>query len=315
MTRQWSQLEFKAMNTNIFACLYSHAKNSDAILRDVQRMFNSMEDRMSRFKPDSELSRLNRSTGAYPVSLTLYDVIEASVWAAEATLGLFDPTILPNLKAAGYSNSFDDFLQLERVEIQPAQPCLGRYRQIGLNLAKRTVELPGQLQLDLGGIGKGWTVDRVSDRLTELGPYLVNAGGDIFAHGAPPGLSGWPVTITDPRDQITPLANIQISHKAIATSSITRRSWSTGTKTNHHLIDPRTGQSADTDLLTVTVISDRCSLAEIFAKTALILGSEEGLAYLNDIPHIEGFFVTQTGECLETTNFNHYREPEVNYAR
>ena len=103
----WSKIDFKAMNTQVYVWLYSPAANSDEILQDVKGIFSSMDCRLSRFNPESELSALNQASGPFVVSSTLLAVIELALWAAEVTGGLFDPTILLDLERAGYQGSFE----------------------------------------------------------------------------------------------------------------------------------------------------------------------------------------------------------------
>jgi len=296
------------MNTDMYVWLYSSAQNSADILADVQDMFASMERRLSRFNPHSELSRLNQASNAFTASPTLFAAIEMALWAAEVTGGLFDPTILSDLERAGYDRSFESIARLAPLSEgrQQAQP--GRFRGITLNRARHMIYKDPALKIDLGGIGKGWTVDRTADRLLGLGPFLINAGGDLYAYGLPPGEPGWRVTISHPFDEDRNLATLRLENRAVATSSITRRRWHRGGVQFHHLIDPRTALPAETDLLSVTVTADRVVPAEVWAKVALIIGSAHGLSYLESAPDVEGLLVTKAGEVLQTSGLKQYFE-------
>ena len=322
----WSGYGFRAMNTQVYAWLYTNAPQGGDILFDVQALFRSMENRLSRFKPDSELSRLNRADGPFQASPTLFDAISVALWAAHATGGLFDPTILQHLEQAGYDRSFDAILLSStplRRELAhtipfpaggkgagqtalplPARP--GQFLAVELNRITRTITKPPHVRLDLGGIGKGWTVDRAADRLAGLGPFLVNAGGDLYAYGTPPGEPGWEVCIADPSQPARTLATLRVTDRAVATSTIARRRWQQNGQPMHHLIDPRTGAPAHTDLLSVTVVGERVATAEVFAKVALIIGAEAALPYLESIPEVEGLLVTQDNRLLQTTGLKSY---------
>ncbi|MEW5959362.1 MAG: FAD:protein FMN transferase [Chloroflexota bacterium] len=306
---RWTGYSFRAMNTKIQTWLYSQT-GSD-ILVDVQRLFNSFEKRLSRFDPHSELSRLN--TGEQPVfqaSPTLLDAVEVALWAAEITGGLYDPTVLKELKQAGYDRSFEQIEQPAPLRQAPLPAPNGHssqpscrpfsFRSIQLNRASRQIYKPVGLELDLGGMGKGWTVDRATDRLQGLGPFLINAGGDIFAYHSPPGHKGWVIDLIHPLQPEQFMARLQLHHRALATSTVARRRWQHNGRIMHHLIDPRTGQPAQTDALSVSVVADRTVLADIYAKVVLILGVEPGLAYLQRLPGVEGLIYTARSEIVYT---------------
>jgi thiamine biosynthesis lipoprotein len=314
---RWTGYSFRAMNTTIQTWLYS--RTNAEVLPDVQRLFNSFEKRLSRFDPQSELSHLNNCRqDRFQASPTLLDALEAALWAAEMTDGLYDPTILNALEQAGYDRSFE----------QIAQPAAGfawpppngtqngrwphvsmppfSYKAIHLNRADREIYKPVGLRLDLGGMGKGWTVDRAADRLQGLGPFLINAGGDIYGYQTPPGRPGWEIDIIHPLQPDSFIARVYLHHRALATSTIARRRWQRNGRTMHHLIDPRTGQPAQTDAVSASVIADRTMTAEIYAKVALILGPELGRRYLEQLTGVEGLIYTASGEILHTRGLEKY---------
>ncbi|MFN8458719.1 MAG: FAD:protein FMN transferase [Anaerolineae bacterium] len=309
-TWSWHRHAFRAMNTQIETWLYS--QTDKAVLVEIERLFRSFEKRLSRFDSNSELSRLNRYTGPEPfiASSTLVDALEVALAASQATQGLYDPTILTDLEKSGYDRSFEQVehpapLQ-EDIEFgynitneQPAWRSV-TFRSVQLNRPRREVDKPAGVRLDLGGMGKGWTVDRAADQLQGLGPFLVNAGGDIYAYQSPPGEKGWQIDLVHPLNSELSMARVYLHHRALATSTIAKRRWQHEGQFKHHLIDPRTGQPAQTDALSVSVVADRTVLAEIYAKVALILGSTQGLAYLQSLPGVEGLIYTADRQILYT---------------
>lgn len=318
-TWTWHEHQFRAMNTGVSLSLYSRTHKPTQILADVQGQFDSFEQRLSRFKPESELSRFNASTQAhFQASLTFISVLETALWAAQLTHGLYDPTILPALEQAGYDRSFE---QLDSVQVGHTAPNQERhhYHALSINRKQRLIYKPVGLRLDLGGMGKGWTVDRVADKLQGLGPFMLNAGGDLYAYHAPPGASGWPVHLVHPCEAGKAYASLAVHHQAVATSTIVRRRWQRNGKPMHHLIDPRTQKPAQTDLLSVTVLADRTVLAEIYAKVALLLGAKQGYAYLESLPNVEAIIFTHQKELLYTSGITdkltridpHGFDPEV----
>ncbi len=319
-TWSWTGYGFKAMNTTVQLWLYGEypaepfAAGPGEILIDIQRMFASFEKRLSRFDPDSELSRLNRSEAeVFKASPVLMDALEVALLAAEATGGLYDPTMLTALERAGYDRSFEkiaraaplDLFPPMAVEVSlPAPAPFSARHAIQLNRARREIYRPAGVRVDLGGMGKGWTVDRTADRLQGLGPFLVNAGGDIFAYQAPPGQKGWAVDLVHPLKPAQFMARLYLQHQALATSTIAKRRWQQNGRLMHHLIDPRTGRPAQTDALSVSVVADRTVVAEIYAKSALILGADAGLAYLEGLPGIEGLIYTAGSKVLMTSGLS-----------
>jgi thiamine biosynthesis lipoprotein len=153
-------------------------------------------------------------------------------------------------------------------------------------------------------MGKGWTVDRAADQLQGLGPFLINAGGDIFAYQAPPGQQGWMIDLIHPLNPELLMARVQLHHRALATSTIAKRRWLHQGRSMHHLIDPRTGQPAQTDALSVSVVADRTVLAEIYAKVVLILGVEQGLVFLQNLPGVEGLIYTAGSQIVYTAGLS-----------
>jgi thiamine biosynthesis lipoprotein len=311
---QWTGYSFKAMNTKVQTWLYS--QSDSAVLLDVQRLFGSFEKRLSRFDPQSELSRLNAATGeAFQASPILLDALEVALMAAEASGGLYDPTVLAALESAGYDRSFEHIEQVTPLSLVSARNGFAAaptwldiapyrsytFRSVGLNRARREIYKPAGLRLDLGGMGKGWTVDRAADMLYGLGPFLINAGGDIFAYHSPPGQKGWVIDLVHPLNPEASMAKLLLHHRALATSTIARRRWQRQGQSMHHLIDPRTGQPAQTDALSVSVVADRTVTAEIYAKVALILGAEAGLTYLQGLSNIEGLIFTADSRILFTS--------------
>ena len=233
----------------------------------VRRTFLREDERFSRFRPSTEISRVNAGAGSWTeVSRPFAEVLELALEAARVSDGLFDPTVLPALLAAGYDGDFDDVLAGARLALHPPEPC-GRWPEIGIR--GRSILLPVGVSVDFGGIAKGWTVDRAARRIKELLPWaLVDAGGDLRVVGdAPEG--GLSIAVEDPLDPQAEVLRLRLERGALATSSVTIRAWGEGM---HHLIDPRTSKPADTGILQATVWAPKCSGAEMGSKWALLAG-------------------------------------------
>lgn len=243
----------------------------------------ALHARLTRFDPSSELSQLNRRAGEWvEVSPELRDLLAAALEAYERSGGLVHAGILPALLEAGYDRDWskvarDACRAAARARVDTVDEPLGR-SHLGAGPIAPLPELlelgPGAARLapgaavDLGGLAKGWIADRAVER---LGPRaLANCGGDLRACGRGPDGDGWPVGFAG--------RTLLLEDVAAATSGTTKRHWGQGL---HHIIDPRTGRPALTDLEEVSVLAPTALEAEVLAKTALLLGSAEAPGHLD----------------------------------
>ncbi|MGH3023442.1 MAG: FAD:protein FMN transferase [Gaiellaceae bacterium] len=252
---------FHAMGTRVEALL-DVPPSLDAVLglASVEREFRRLEGLLTRFDPGSELSRLNEA-GALEAGDDLVAVVELALAARERTGGRFDPTVHDALVAAGYDRTFD--LITGRATAPPPRTSGG------VRIRGRRIELDPGVRLDLGGIGKGYAVDRALELLAPLGPCLVNAGGDLAVAGVLEG-GVWPVGVETPSGTLT----LGLARGALATSGSDRRRWRAGDEDQHHLIDPATGRPSESDLLRVTVTAETAVEAEVLAKALFLAGED-----------------------------------------
>lgn len=272
-------IEFRAMNTSVMLA----AEGEEAIegMYATKVFIDECEQRFSRFLPASELSELNRSAGDWlQVSPELMDMLRLSMSYHKETGGLFDPSILPDLKQAGYDRSMYE-IRAQGVSISAgsSKPTTRpAFRE--LEFDENRVRLPRGMEIDLGGIAKAWIVEKAAQLLHKYADVCaVSAGGDILFLGQPLDGTDWDVYLEDPRNTTETLAQFHIPEGAVATSSVMKRSWLQGDKVRHHLIDPRTGEPAETDWLSVTIIAPDIITAEVYAK-AILIGGKTGLSEL-----------------------------------
>ena len=251
------QRSFHAMGTDIE--LFVDADGAERELDAAEGEFHRLEDVLSRFRENSELSHLNR-VGACEVSTDLARVVELALDARERTGGRFDPTVHDAVVAAGYDRSFE-LVEPDADGTPSSARCGGDLRVNGSRF-----ELDPGVHLDLGGIGKGYTVDRAVELLAEAGPCLVNAGGDVAVRGG-----SWPVGVDG-------AVTIELSGGGLATSGRDRRHWRRSGRELHHLIDPSTGVPAASDLLRATAVGIDAAEAEVLAKWLFLVGESEALA-------------------------------------
>jgi len=272
--------EFRAMNTGILLAGEGERESVETGFSLAQKYIEDSEKRFTRFSSQSELSQLNRSAGGwFDASKEMFEVISLALQLYRQTGGLFDPSILEALEQAGYDRSMDEIHLYGpgRVTVLP-RPKLHYFSEIRLDGTPQhcRIALPKEMRIDLGGIAKSWIAEQAALLLSSWAEACaVNAGGDIFFVGLPTGEKAWKVTLEDPLDETHDLAVLKAPPGAVATSTVTKRRWKQGNKEQHHLIDPRTQQPAETDWLSVTVIAGHAARAEVYAKSLLIGGPKE----------------------------------------
>jgi thiamine biosynthesis lipoprotein len=274
------------------------------VVDQVQARFLEVEVALSRFRKDSELSRLNRSKGRlFRSSPLLQRVLTGALDAAVQSGGLFDPTVLSAVEAAGYTRSFDRMAgEVDSFEVEAA----GRLTDIEIR-EDGAIVLHNGVRVDLGGYAKGWTVDSCEELLRGCDSWVVNAGGDLLARGAGPSGEGWLVGIEDPFDRSGDVGVLLARDCAVATSSRMRRRWATKSGQAHHIIDPATGRPADTGLASVTVIAGSSAQAEVLAKVLFLLGSRGGPRYVETLEGVGAVFVLDDGSDVWTQEANRIR--------
>jgi FAD:protein FMN transferase len=259
-----NRLEFEALGS---ACSLFAVETPSERLARAADWVHTMHARLTRFEPDSELSRLNATAGTWaPVSDELELLLREALRAYDLSGGLVNAAVLPAMLALGYSRP------LRLGPGTPASEPMGPLPPLPavLEVVPGRARLEPGAAIDLGGIAKGWLADRLSERIGER--CLVNLGGDLYARGDGVAGEGWPVGLGS--------VTVLLRDQGAATSSTRKRAWQVGGRQVHHLVDPRTGREAHSDLGEVSVVAADAVHAEVFAKTALLLGSADAPAVL-----------------------------------
>ena len=235
---------------------------SDDELDAIRRLFEEWDGVFSRFRPDSELNRVNRHPlGVVILSRLFAHAMRNAISAAAATHGLVDPTLGAAVEAAGYDR---DFSELGNDERPPGPPSQGTWRS--LRLSGRMLSRPPGTELDLNGVVKSLAVESALELIS--GDGFVAAGGDVAVRGG--------ALIALPAG-----GEVQLLAGGMATSGSTKRRWLRGGSVQHHLIDPRTGRPAESRWDEVTVAAGSCVAADVAAKAAFLL-SDHGPGWLDD---------------------------------
>jgi FAD:protein FMN transferase len=259
------------------------------LLGRAQQRVEELEQLWSRFRSDSEISRLNANAGAaMRVSPETCELVRRSVEGWHLSGGAFDPTLLGPLVQAGYDRTFEEVLSRSGSDPDPDLRVAGGTWLRGVSRGCESVEVSGELVslgegvgFDTGGIGKGLAADMIVAELMDSGAEgaCVNLGGDLRVAGVGPVGHGWTVAIQHPRMR-EPVALVGIGEGAVATSTTLQRRWGTRSGWSHHLIDPRSGMPSESDVNFVSVIAAQAWVAEVLAKAVLINGSEHAFDIL-----------------------------------
>jgi FAD:protein FMN transferase len=295
---------FRAFGTTaVLAVTDQRALAAARSLADAE--LGAIDEACSRFRSDSELSRLNTTTGEpLAVSELFAGLIEQALRAAELTDGDVDPTCGQALAAAGYDRDFDQVRAgRDHAGAVQAGPVPG-WTSVRLDRQRRTVRLENGAQLDLGSTAKAVAADRCAGRIAAgLGcGVLISLGGDIAVAGTPPE-GGWQVKVTDDHASgaDAPGQVVTIVAGGLATSSTTVRAWTAGGRPMHHIIDPRTGAPAISCWRTVSVAAESCADANI-ASTAAIIRSEAAPGWLT-AARLPARLVRHDGEVVRTAGW------------
>lgn len=254
--------------------LHTERDNQLPFAQDRLEFWRDAIDRAcNRFDPTSEISRLNRGDGVLALSDTLRRALIAAQRASELSEGLCDPTILDSLEALGYDRDFDELGVLEDGPLSLA-PAPG-FAALHFDPDEGTVQKTADWRIDLGASAKALLADLVAEDVAPTGGVIVEIGGDVCAkgHGADgPWVVGIALTLRITGDE----PRIALENGAVATSSNGVRTWRRGDTVVGHIIDPRTGRSAQSPYAAATVIDTNCVGANAFATAAILWGEDAG---------------------------------------
>ena len=254
----------------------------------VQRELDAIDHAASRFRSDSELSRLNAMTGPGPrtaiVGPLFAQAVRLAIHAADASDGAVDPTLGAELVALGYDRDWHELCAVpaatplsEGGEIVVYRSRRPRWQEIEIAGDPARITLPAGVHLDLGATAKALASDRAARAAHEAAGVgvLVSLGGDIATHGTPPA-GGWTIHVTDDHraGPDAPGQTIAIQSGGVATSSIVTRRWRHGGRAMHHVLDPRSGEPVRGPWRTVSVAAATCAEANIATTAALVLGRD-----------------------------------------
>jgi thiamine biosynthesis lipoprotein len=308
--QQPSQVQYtvEVMGTVAHLTVYAADRAEGARwLEAGQAALHDVDDLMSTYKPDSELSRLNAAEHGvwHHVSSELMDVLKLSKRLSRESGGCFDVTVRPLIQL--WRKAAKDQRLPTDAEIAAARAAVG-WDAVELDEADSSVNLnkPG-MSLDLGAVAKGYAVDRAVAAMKKAGATggLVEAGGDLYAFGTKPGGAKWIAGIRNPRipaasepSETGPLlmTRLAIADLAVVTSGHYERYTTIEGKRYSHIFDPRTGRPVDQRLASVTVTAPNAALADGLATAVAVMGPEQGMAMIERLEGVEALLYVNEGD-------------------
>ena len=262
----------------------------DHLLAEARRRIDGLEHAWSRFLPDSDISKLNRSADWVDVSTDTLTLIDHAVTAWRITGGTFDPTILSSLVANGYGESRSESPGRTTLSGPALRGPAPGPDHIEINRAASRARLPEGLGFDPGGMGKGLAADLVASELITSGAtaVMLSVGGDVRVAGTAP--TGWIIAIEDPTDPAQTLAELKLIDGAVCTSSVRAKTWIKDDAPMHHLIDPSSGDPMASLIVSATVLAGEAWMAEALTKAAISGDPVGALRFLESVG-VDGLLV------------------------
>jgi len=278
---------------------------NEKAIREAFEALKKVDLLMSTYKEDSEISILNRE-GKAQVSEETLEVIEDAIKFSNLTDGAFDITCRPLINL--WKKAKKEEKVATEMEIEEAISLVG-YQRIILEGNQIRLEKKG-MQIDLGGIAKGYAVDKAIEALKKNGikRALVNAGGDLYALGIDPQGEKWQIGVQDPREEDKIIDIIKVKDKAVATSGDYRRYFTLEGKRFSHIVNPKTGLTVQDVPMSVTIIGPDATTTDALSTGVFVLGPEEGMKLIESLPEVEGMIISEGMEKLTSEGWEEFLE-------
>ncbi len=281
-----------------------HGAPADALAglpAEIDARLRAINKSMSTWDPQSEISRINEMPAGQWVTVSedFERVLNAAMSLSEVTQGAFDATVGPLVNLLGFGPSVRGEAP-DPAAVAAARRRVG-YRNLVVSGRRLNKRVQG-MDLDFSAIAKGYGVDALSKILRQrgVGNYLIEIGGEVAVSGRAPGGEPWAIGIERPEESIRRGVELQsvvrLTHGALATSGSYRRFKRREAEKSHHIIDPRTGLSTNSSLVSVTVFARDCMTADGIATALMVMGTEAGLRWVEARPEVEAMFLEATPE-------------------
>jgi FAD:protein FMN transferase len=272
------------------------------VFDQIHREFDRLEALLSVWKPGSDVVRINSNAGIAPVKVDrdTIEVLRIALDAGEMTRGKFDITFGVLSDIWRFDHDQDNVVP-DRSLIEPRLKRID-YRAVEIDATAGTafINRPG-MRIHLGGIGKGYAIDRAVAMLKARGlaDFMIQFGGDLYVSGSDRG-KPWTLAIADPRGMHEPFATLQMTDGTFSTSGDYERFFIKDGKRYHHLLDPDFGEPA-MGCRSVTIVTNRAAIADVLSTGVFIMGPDEGMQLIERLPDVEGVIVTSDNEVMVST--------------
>ena len=287
-------ISFESMDTFMQVSLYGDKKTAEAVQNEILRLealFNAND-------PDSKVSELNQS--GFVEDEDVFKVLEGALKVSQSTDGELDPSVYPLVEEWGFISR--DFRIPDKSTIDELLQHVD-YTQVALNFNRTYI--PEKMKLDLGAVAKGYAADRAKEILAqnEVKSAILNLGGTVAAVGTKPDGSDWKVGISDPESTGGYFATVTLRDRIVATSGSYERYFEQDGKRYCHILDPKTGMSADSGVVSVSIISDNGLYCDALSTALFVMGAEKAQAYWKnqqDLPPFDYILLDDTGKVYVT---------------
>lgn len=285
--------EIFAMNTIMNLTVYG--EEASQMLKEARELIQTYENLLSVNVETSDVAKLNRA-GGQPVRVSeeTYELIQKSLDISKQTDGIFDISIYPLVRAWGFT---EEEYRIPSEDERKQIAGIIDYRRIELK-EDHTVVIPEPMQIDLGGIAKGYVSDKLMDLFRERGAEaaIVSLGGNVQTYGKKPDGTPFTVGITDPADGESMLGTIEVGQTAVITSGSYQRYFERDGVRYHHIMDKETGAPAESDLTSVTILCENGETADSIATAMFVMGKERAIAFDREHDEISCILIDKKNE-------------------
>lgn len=285
--------EIFAMNTIMNLTVYG--EEASQMLKEARELIQTYENLLSVNVETSDVAKLNRAGGQpVQVSAETYELIQKSLDISKQTDGIFDISIYPLVRAWGFT---EEEYRIPSEDERKQIAGIIDYRRIELK-EDHTVVIPEPMQIDLGGIAKGYVSDKLMDLFREWGAEaaIVSLGGNVQTYGKKPDGTPFTVGITDPADGESMLGTIEVGQTAVITSGSYQRYFERDGVRYHHIMDKETGAPAESDLTSVTILCENGETADSIATAMFVMGKERAIAFDQEHHEISCILIDKKNE-------------------
>lgn len=297
--------------------LTAYGTSAEIAINKAQERLKDIDDKMSVFKADSELSKINLLAGKQfqKVSSDTYFVIKRAVYYSKLSCGTFDPTIRPLVKL--WNIAKENFKIPTNYEIKENLKFIN-YEDIILDENSSSIMLKNKMEsLDVGGIAKGYAADEINKIFNKykIKSGIIDLGGNIYTVGKKSNGDNWKIAIQNPiRERGSYVGVLSLSNKSIVTSGGYERYSTEGNKIYHHILNPKTGYPAENEIISTTVISDNSIDGDGLSTGLYIMGLKKSIKLIEALDGIDAVFITRDNKVYLTSNIrNNFRLTDTTF--